>query len=280
MPLPERARIASARRLPPGPDRWKRRPAASGAKRAPLSLAAILAILSLAHAPRLSAQEPTGSITAAWTSEYLFRGQRLAGPSFQPDVEMDGPNWTAGVAASFPTGDRAGALSGEEIDPYASLTWSVSPEFSVQPGATWYTYPDGVGLWDAGPTEGPRNRRQAIEPNLALNFTAGAVKLTPKAYVDLVRHILTAELNASTAVPLRDIGTELDFGATLGGYRPFSGSLGQGDYWLLQTTLPYQLGRHWRAAATAGYSAGFDTTDVPLRASRAFFTLSLAYNFL
>lgn len=234
----------------------------------------------LAAAAWVPAQEPTGSVTSAWTSEYLFRGQRLAGASFQPDVEMDGPNWTAGVAASFPTADRADALTSAEVDPYASLTWSVSPDFSVQPGVTWYTYPGGVTLAEAGPTEGPLNRRQALEPNLALNLTAGAVKLTPKAYVDLARHIFTAELNATAALPLRDIGTELDFGAALGGYRPYSGSVGEGAYWLAQASLPYQLGRHWRTAATLGYSEGFDTADVPLRASRAFFTLSLSYNFL
>lgn len=227
-----------------------------------------------------SAQEPTGSVTAAWTSQYLFRGQRLAGESFQPDIEVDGPVWMVGMAGSFPTADASGALSREELDPYASCTWSISPSFSIQPGVTWYTYPDGVQLLNPGPTEGARNRRDALEPNLAFDLTAGAIKFTPKAYVDVSRHILTAELNASSAIPLRDLGTEIDFGGTIGGFRPYSGSQGQGAYWLLQGTLPYQLGRHWRASATAGYTQAVDTTDVPLKASRLFVTLSLAYNFL
>lgn len=245
----------------------------------PLLLAAAGVMLWALNASALVAQEPTGSVTAAWTSQYLFRGQRYAGPSFQPDVEMDGPDWTAGVDASVPTGDSADAFSRKEIDVYGSLTWSISPAFSVQPGATWFTFPGGVNQAYAGSSESPLTR-QALEPNLAVNVTAGPVKFTPKAYLDVAWHTATVEINAAAALPLRDIGTELDFGGTLGTYRPYAGGVGSGDYWLLQACLPYQLGRHWRASGTAGYTAGFDTTDVPLRASRAFFTLSLAYNFL
>lgn len=256
------------------------RPTPRGSGYIPRGFKVGVQVLLCVLAQKAFAQEPTGSVTAAWTTQYLFRGQRLAGESFQPDVEVAGPAWIVGVAGSFPTADLAAALSREEVDPYASYTWSISPTFSVQPGITWYLYPDGVQLMNAGPTEGAKNRRGALEPNLALNFTAGAVRFTPKAYADVSRHILTAELNASTAVPLRSLGTEIDFGGTIGGFRPYSGSLGQGGYWLLQGTLPYQLGRHWRASATAGYTQAFDATDVPLRASRLFATLSLAYNFL
>src|SRR6185436_13575976 len=72
------------------------------------------------------------------------------------------------------------------------------------------------------------------EPNLALNWTAGALTLTPKVYYDMTMHGLTYEANAAYVAQL---GTEVDFSATIGTYKWYRAvqnsipdTKGTGDY--------------------------------------------------
>jgi hypothetical protein len=194
----------------------------------------------------------------------MFRGERRAGPSFQPSVEADGAGFAGGVWMSFPVADRFAEQANPETDGYASYTFSLEPSLSLQPGFTYYNFARGTGT------------PSAFEPNLALNWTADGIRLTPKVYEDVTRHIFTGEVNAVTAVPLRSWGTELDLGATLG---DFSGNRERGGYWLAQVTVPYQLGAHARASLGYGYTEGFSGHNAPLEASRGVVTVSLAYTF-
>jgi len=223
---------------------------------------AILASLSLFTVVR--ADDLSIVATPSWVSEYMFRGQRRAGSSFQPQVEANSGGFAGGVWASWPTAARVEGQANPEVDGYASYTVPIEPNLSLQPGITVYDYAHGSGT------------PSAVEPNLALNWTADGVRLSPKVYEDLTRHIVTGEINAAMAVPLRQIGTQLEFGASLGA---FSGRGTREDYWLGQVTLPYQLSQHARVSAGYGYSEGFSGTRVPLQASRGVVTVSLAYAF-
>lgn len=276
------------------------------------SLFGAAAILA-AGAAALRAQAATGwSVTAtpAWVSQYMFRGQRLGAGALQPSVEADDGGLALGVWTSFPTGATvrepaylSRPLSDPEIDLYGSYAAPLSSSVSLQPGLTWYTYPDA----DSPGSTGLGNFRSTFEPNLALNWTVGAVRLAPKLYYDVVLRSLTGELNAAAALPLRSIGSEVDLGATLGGYDERNAldtrgaSLGPpqsgvpppdvrrtGGYWLVQASLPYQLGVHARASLSYAYTSGFDTAQFaggvaqgpnPLAAGRGVVTLSLAYRF-
>jgi Putative MetA-pathway of phenol degradation len=153
------------------------------------------------------------TFTPTYVSTYMFRGQRLGGQSFEPSLEADYGNLAVGIWSNDPINNRAKVpgQSDPEIDPYASYTFSLDDSFSIQPGFTWYTYgraPTNQGFY-----------RQTFEPNLAVNYTLGGLKLTPKLYYDFVLREATYEFNAAYAVPLKDLGTELDFNGAAGYYR-------------------------------------------------------------
>jgi hypothetical protein len=215
-------------------------------------------------APWALGEDLTVTATPSWVSEYMFRGQRRAGSSFQPSVEADGSGLAGGVWMSFPVAERVQGQGNPETDAYASYTANLGNSLSLQPGFTFYNFAGGTGT------------PSAFEPNLALNWSADGIRLSPKIYEDVSRQIFTGEINAVTALPLRAWGTELDLGATLG---DFSGHGERSGYWLAQATLPYQLGAHARASVGCGYTEGFSGHRVPLQASRGVVTLALAYSF-
>ena len=192
-----------------------------------------------------AALAPKWTITPTVASQYLFRGARLAGPSFQPDVRCDAGDLSIGMWSSFPLRDKVPGQSDPEIDPYGSYRIALGNDLSLQPGLTVYTFPRAE----------PRNGfyRLTVEPNLALNYTLRGLTLSPKLYYDVVLHGPTYELNAAYALPVRQIGSELDFYATIGTYEWKSAIedaapeiKGRGDYWSVNAALPFQVSARLR----------------------------------
>jgi hypothetical protein len=191
------------------------------------------------------------TVTPTYVSQYMFRGQRLDGQSFEPSAEADYGNWAIGVWSNFPLADKVPGQSDPEIDPYGSYTYSINDSWSLQPGFTWYTYaraPLDQGFY-----------RMTFEPNLALNYSVGAFKISPKIYYDVVLKGPTYELNGAYTVPLKDISSELDFAGTLGTYLLTDASNGAqpevkawGNYWLLGVSMPFTLSKS--AKLTVGWS--------------------------
>jgi uncharacterized protein (TIGR02001 family) len=223
--------------------------------RRPLSLFFIVCAASGAFGQAAAPTPATWTLTPAVVSQYMFRGVRLGGPSFEPAVEFDQGNVALGVWSNFPLQDKVPGQSDPEIDPYGSYKFVVNDAFSVQPGFTWYTYVN------AEPNNG--FYRTTFEPNLALNYTVGGVTLTPKLYYDVVLSGATYELNAAYALPVKEIGSELDFAATIGTYdwskalaRQTPDAKGRGDYWLVGVTLPYQVTRTSKVALGIAYTRG------------------------
>ena len=161
------------------------------------------ALALLVASARADAPATSVVLTPAFVSQYMFRGVRLGGPSFEPNVEVDSGNLALGVWTNFPLKDKVFGQSDPEIDPYGSYTLAVNDTFSVQPGFTWYNYPNG--------DTGNGFFKSTFEPNIALNYTVNGVKLTPKVYYDVVLKGPTYELTIAYAIPLKDAGTELDW---------------------------------------------------------------------
>lgn len=207
------------------------------------------------------AQSPAGSWTASTSvvSQYMFRGLRFGGPSLQPMVEYDRGALAAGVWASTPLANRVPGQSDPEIDPFVSYKIAVGDSFSVQPGATLYLFPR------AEPSTG--FYRSTFEPNLALNYTTHGITLTPKLYYDVVLRGPTYELNAAYALPVKDIGSELDFYASVGRYEWEAGvaqttprTRMTGNYWNVTVALPFQISARAKITASVGYAEGWDST--------------------
>jgi len=162
-----------------------------------------------------------------------------------------------GAVANVPfNGDRVPGSSDPEIDLYGAYSIALPGGVTLTPGFTSYHYPNAptrAGFY-----------RTTFEPNVAASFTLKGVRLTPKLYYDVVLKGPTGELTATYALPLQDVGTELDFTATYGGYRwqdsanhasPDVKSWGQ--YWLAGVSLPYQLSRQARVALGFAYTEGW-----------------------
>lgn len=202
---------------------------------------------------------PSYSLTATATavSQYMFRGQRLGGFSFQPAVELGAGDGVLGVWTNFPVSSKVPDTSDPEIDLYGSYNVAVSETVSIVPGFTVYWFPDAptsLGFY-----------RRTIEPSLAVNWTVAGVKLTPKLYYDLNLEGPTYELTAGYAVPLAGLGTELNFTATAGTYllRDFVQNSSPrtkawGDYWLVGVSVPYQISSAGKVVVGFAYTEGRD----------------------
>jgi uncharacterized protein (TIGR02001 family) len=227
------------------------------------------------------------TVTPAFVSQYMFRGQRLGGPSFEPAVEAAYGNLTAGVWANFPIKDKVVGQSDPELDFYGSYTSVVSDALSIVPGFTFYAYPKAKtkdGFY-----------KGTFEPSLAVNYTLSGVKFTPKIYYDFVLDGPTLELTTTYAVPLKDLGTELDFTGTYGSYlaKDFvkdstPRTKAWGNYWLIGVAMPFQLTKESKLtvgfAYTKGDSAFVKTGSAPKSSNtsavgRGVVTVSYSYAF-
>lgn len=230
-----------------------------------LLLASLVALLPGSQAlfaqavPPAPAAAPavTVTATASVVSQYMFRGQRLNGAGFQPSVEIGAGDFTGGVWANVPLDNIVPDSSDPEFDLYGSYTFKLSDAASIVPGFTSYHYPSA-----------PTNAgfyRNTFEPSLAANYTVQGVKLTPKFYYDLVLKAATYEVSGAYAVALKELGSELDFTATVGTYKGTDVAnhttpsvKAWGDYWLLGVAAPFQISKEAKLTVGFAYTEGRD----------------------
>lgn len=199
----------------------------------------------------------TWAVTPMVASQYMFRGSRLGGPSFQPTIEAGYGAWTIGAWASVPLDDTMPGVSDPEFNLLGSYTVNLADRLSLVGGATWYIFPRAersAGYY-----------RQTFEPNIALNYTVSGVRFTPKLYYDFALEGPTAELTAAYALPLQSLGTELNFSATAGTFkwrnaleRATPNVSNWGSYWSAGVALPFQVTLNGRVIAGFAYHRGFD----------------------
>lgn len=210
-----------------------------------------------AAAPAPAAPAPSWTLTPAVVSQYMFRGVRLGGPSFQPTVEFGYGSLAAGVWANFPIKDKVPGVSDPEYDLYGSYTFALNDASSVVVGATWYMYPradESAGFYE-----------NTFEPSIAFNYTIEGLKLTPKLYYDMVLEGPTLELTAAYAVPLKEMGTELQFTAVAGTYKWDEAAENSspsvknwGNYWSVGVAMPFQITSNSKLTLGVSYVRGYD----------------------
>ena len=227
------------------------------------------------------------ALTPAFVNQYMFRGARLDGPSFEPTIEVDSGSLALGVWANFPMKDKVPGQSDPEIDPYGSYSLTVSDAVSIAPGFTWYNYPN------ADPNNG--FFKSTFEPNIALNYTIAGVRLTPKFYYDLVLKGPTYEFSLAYAVPLKEIGSELDWTATAGTFILRDAAKNAdprvknwGNYYLIGVSMPFALTKESKLTIGLAYTKGSDNfikqgsaprVENTAAVGRGVVTLSYSYTF-
>lgn len=202
-------------------------------------------------------EEVSVTVTPSFMSQYMFRGVRLGGSSFQPAAELTIEDFTAGLWASFPVSDRVPGQSDPEFDPYISYTFELCENLSLEPGFIAYIYPNADtanGLY-----------RATYEPYLSLDYTVGKLTLTPKVYYDLIMEGPTFELNTMYAVLFNKLHTELDLSASVGMYfwddsvKDESPRIrNSGSYYQIGVSLPFEIGEHLTITPGVAYAEGFD----------------------
>ncbi|MEX2044561.1 MAG: TorF family putative porin [Opitutus sp.] len=251
------------------------------------SLASPVAVSAQTAAPAATSSGPSITATATAVSQYMFRGQRLGGLSFQPAVEAGLGDGVLGLWSNFPIKDEVPDTSDPELDVYGSYRFAVGDAISISPGFTWYVYPDAptdLGFY-----------RSTFEPNLALSYAVLGLQLTPKIYYDFTLEGPTYELTAAYALPLAAWGTELNFTATVGSFLIKDASKGSdpstkawGDYWLVGVSVPVQVSSSGKLviglAFTEGKNAFFKQGSAgkspnSLAVGRAVVTLSYSHSF-
>lgn len=254
-----------------------------------LSLMSAGAFTSLAQtAPVAEAPSFSTTLTPAFVSQYMFRGQRLGGFSFQPNIEFDYGNLGIGLWNNFPLNAKVDGVSDPEVDPYIYYTIAASETVSIVPGATLYTFPN------ADTSNG--FYKTTFEPNVAVSISLpGGVSLTPKVYYDFVLEGPTYEITAAYAVPIKEAGTELDFTATYGDYvfkdaaKDASPAVKQvGTYWLVGVSVPFEITKESKLTVGFAYTkgenayfkqAGSGKTPNDLAVGRGVVSISYAYTF-
>jgi uncharacterized protein (TIGR02001 family) len=227
-------------------------------------IAVLLSLACSLHAQTTAPATPTTAapassisvvVTPALVSQYMFRGVRLGGFSFQPAVEVDSGSLAIGVWGNSPLKDKVDGQSDPEIDPYGSYTMAINDSLSVVPGFTWYNYPN------ADTSNG--FYKSTFEPNIALNYVVGAAKFTPKFYYDMVLKGPTYELTVAYTVPLKEIGSELDWTAVGGTYIIRDAAKGAdpsvknwGNYYLVGVSMPFAIGKSGKLSIGYAYTKG------------------------
>lgn len=234
-----------------------------------------------------TAGEVAVTVTPAFASEYMFRGVRLGGSSFQPCVEVAVGNFTGSLWVSTPLAERVPGQSDPEFDPSLSYSFEITDKLSLEPGITAYFYPNADtadGFFQA-----------TYEPFLAANWTVAGFELTPKFYYDVVLQGPTFELNAAYSVPLEKLSTQLDFSATLGTYwmdEAIKDAAPRvencGSYFQIGVALPFKLGEQATMTTGLAYAVGFENyytsagsprTENSAAVGRVVATVSLAFTF-
>ena len=228
------------------------------------ALSALAQTPAPATAAPVAPEAPSSSwtLTPSFASQYMFRGARLGGPSFEPSLEFDSGSLALGVWNNTPLADKVAGQSDPEFDFYGSYTIeTIKDTLSWVPGFTIYTYPNAKtanGFYKA-----------TYEPNLAVNYTVAGVKFTPKIYYDLRLKGPTYELTVAYTVPLKDANTELDFTGTAGTFiwttaaPDQTNSIGQpadvknyGDYFLIGVSAPFQVSKNGKLTVGFAYTKG------------------------
>jgi len=180
-------------------------------------------------------------VTAAYTTDYYFRGTQLAQSIIETAVDYSEGDFYAGVWTAQPFEDAEdGSQIENEIDYYAGYGFALSDIASLDIGATAYVYPE----LDEGDDV-------TVEPYIGIAFDT---VLAPSLYIyyDVTLEAMTIEGCIGHSFEI-DEASSIDFGLSVGNVSPDEGD--SAIYYLLSAGYGYSIGE------TASFSLGVNYTD-------------------
>jgi len=230
-----------------------------------------------------SAMLPAGTtltVAPSIVTNYMFRGQRLGGLSFEGTAELNAGTWATGVWWNNPIEQAVPGSSDPEIDPYVNYSFAVGG-LNLTTGATLYWYPNVVGAYG-----------ETFELNAGLNFESGGLSATPKIYYDTKLKQVTLELAASYTAPIEAWDTTVTLSGLVGDYLADSfgaaGTKGWGTYYQVGLNAPYQIADNQTIDFGVNYHSGSDSyirvegvgkSKNSLQDSRTTFSVTYSYGF-
>jgi uncharacterized protein (TIGR02001 family) len=178
----------------------------------------------------LSAADPAPassySITVdfPYTTRYVFRGFQYAEDAVQPSIKLTTGDFYAGIWVSAPLDDGYEL----EVDYYAGYGFKLSNGWSLDVGATVYSYPGLSGGGD----------KVTFEPYLGLNGAFGGVTSGTYVYYDFTLDVFTIQQAFGYSIPINDKAS-MNWSATIGHATPDEGD--GYTYYGLGVVVPYKL---------------------------------------
>jgi uncharacterized protein (TIGR02001 family) len=230
-----------------------------------------------------SAQQSTSSyqVTAdfSYTSQYVFRGIKMASDAFTPSVELAVDDFYVGIWTMQPISTWNHQRPGNEIDIYGGYKQKLTETISLEGVATYYWYPDA---------QSERNGATSKSYELGAGATWAYNRLTASAYLYYDFRLESATLVGSVgySFPIEKLGTSVDVAFYVGtvGMREAApdsnvpGIKNSYNYYGFDVSVPYHIND--RATVTAGvHYANNDNTPIGTPDNRWWFTLGLSVGF-
>ncbi|HEY8993801.1 MAG TPA: TorF family putative porin [Lacunisphaera sp.] len=227
-------------------------------KKTAILIAALLTGASL-HADDAPKSSYNITVDVPYTTKYVFRGIQYAKGAFQPSVKLTSGDFYAGIWGSAPV-NKGYEL---EIDYYAGYGFKLPNAWSLDVGATLYSYPGLNGGGD----------KTTFEPYVGLNGSFGPVTTATYAYYDFTLDVFTVQETLGYSIPL-DSKTSLNLSANVGRAEPDSGS--GYTYYGAGVTVPYKLNDQATITIGAQYA---DHNLSGIEGSHFWGTLGFTYTF-
>lgn len=256
--------------------------ASSGASTASTSTGTASTTASAADASAVPfAPAPAYTLTTNFTyaNEYIFRGQKESNSTFQASIELGWQGLYGGIWTNQPLHNE-----NNEVDYYIGYGIPLANYWKIDTGLTAYTYPEGDAVRYHALSSGFSTYESYVGLTGGSLFTGTPYALMPSVYAyydwKLDNYVLQTSLGYS--LPIRWIGTSLDFSATAG-YTPNTGrfysGIGNSAYWGLGVTLPYHLSPNATLTAGIQYAGNSESVTNYGQAYKFAYTIGLTLGF-
>jgi uncharacterized protein (TIGR02001 family) len=179
-------------------------------------------------------------------SEYIFRGIEVADATFHPSVEVAYGDFYTGVWGALPfNNDNGGDF--QEFDFYAGYGYALNDTWKLDVGATHYYYGDTPASQDT------------TEVYLGVTGKVSVLTTSVYGYYDIDLQSASFIGSAGYSLPITQIGTSLDFTATLGyvdNGQIASAAPANYTYWGLAVAVPYKLSDSATVTTGVAYTNG------------------------
>jgi uncharacterized protein (TIGR02001 family) len=241
-------------------------------------VAILLASLVAGSAMLAQSSGPSSSykVSADFTyaNDYVFRGIKQAGNSFQPSIEVTVDDFYVGFWTNQPITKH----QNNELDIYAGYKQQITDSLQLDVIATYYWYPEASTA--LGQT------KKTYEAGVGVTYNFRGISASVYGYYDFRLEATTLQASAGYSFPIEPLGISLDYNVYLGtvsarDVAPDALRTGQKEaynYYGADLTLPYRINDNAIVHAGIHYASN-DGEPAWADDNKLWFTLGLTIGF-